>query len=107
MDRSLVGANHDTAPPVLLELADGGLSLSGKAQQSGCVFLQQGARLGQRAVSGRPVEELVAEFVFQAPDSLADGRLCAVKLLGSLRETAIRGDGNEGIQVLQLHTGVS
>ena len=65
-----------------------------------------GPRLGQRPVARRPIEELVAELVLEAPDRLADGRLRAVQLLRRLRKAAIGGDRNECVQVLQLHSSI-
>src|SRR3954470_1137937 len=70
------------------------------------MLLEQHACLGERTVAGRPIEELVAEFILQAPDRLADRRLRAVQFLGGLGKTAILGDCDKRIEVLQLHGGI-
>ena len=103
VNRRLVGANHDASPAHLLQLAYGRFRLRREPEEPRGVLPQENARLGQRAVSGRPVEELVPELVFQPPDGLADSRLRAVESLGRLRKAPVGGDGNESVEVLQLH----
>ena len=98
VDRRLVRADDDPPAADLLQLAHRRLGLGRQPQQPRGVVLQQRARLGQRAVARRPVEELVPELVLEPPDGLADGRLGAVQLLGRLGEAPLGRDGDEGVR---------
>ena len=103
VDRRLVGADDQSAAAQLLQLPHRGLRLAREADEPLRVVLQQLARLGQRAVARRPIEEPLAELVLEPANGLADGRLRAVKLARRGREAALGGDDQERGQVRQLH----
>src|SRR4051812_7480625 len=70
------------------------------------MFLQKDPGLRQGAISRAAIEQLVAQFVLEPADGLADRRLSAVQFLGSLGKTSILGHRNEGVEVLQLHFAI-
>ncbi len=106
MHGRFIRTDDDTPVANVLQLPDGRLSFCRKAQQSDRMLLQQQARFGQGAVARCPIEQLVAKFIFQSPDRLADGRLRSMQFLGGLRKASIVCDGDKRVQVLQLHFGI-
>ena len=59
---------------------------------------------GRQAGTGAVAHEQPgAEFVFQPLNPRADGRLGQVKLLGRLEKTPVRGDGEKGPGLIDIH----
>ena len=98
-----IGADHHPSAPDFVQLADGRARIRCHAKQPDGVLQQQDARVGQRATLRAAIEQPVAKLLLQAADRLADGGLRPVQPPRRLGKTALLGDGDEGIEVLQLH----
>jgi hypothetical protein len=61
------------------------------------------ARAGQPHVPGRTVEQHDAELALEASDLLADRCLDDMQAFGGAAEPAFLGDGEEVLQLSQLH----
>ena len=100
-----VGADQHPAPPQVLQLANGALGLRLELHEALRVVEQQLARLGQSAALRRAIEQPLVELVLEAPDRLADGRLRPVQPFRRAREAALGGDGEEDLQLGEIHGG--
>ena len=103
MHGRFVGADEHAAAPQVAQLAHRRLGLLGEPHEPLPVVLQHAAGVGQRAALRRPVEQLLAEIVFEPPHGLADGRLGAVHLGRGARKAALLGDGEEDPQGCEIH----
>ena len=71
-------------------------------QQHAGVIKQQIARVGRLHLASGLFEQRSAGGRLQTLHLQADRRLCSMHLLGGLREAAVVGDGNEGLQERQI-----
>jgi hypothetical protein len=62
-----------------------------------------GAHLGEAHRTARPVEQVLAQLAFEAPDLGAHTGLCDVQPGGRTREVRLFGHGDEVLQLTQLH----
>ena len=85
----LVGADQHAPPPQVPQLAHRLLGLLRQPHQPLRILAEHAARLGQRALLGRAVEQPLAQLVLEAPDGLADRRLGAVQLGRGSREASL------------------
>jgi hypothetical protein len=84
-----VGAHEDPPPPQVAQLAHRGIGLLRQAHQPLGVVEQHPARLGEPAILGRPVEQLLAELLLEPAHGLAHRRLRPPQPRGGLREAAL------------------
>lgn len=101
--RPFVGADQHAAAPQILQLANRVLGFRLELREALCVVEQQLARLGQTPALRGPVEQPLVELVLQPPDRLADGGLRPVQALRGAREAALVGDGEEDLQLGEIH----
>ena len=67
------------------------------------VLQQHLAGVGQHPTPARPIEERLADLIFETLDDLADGGLCPVERLGRFGEAAFAHDGHECFELEQVH----
>lgn len=68
---------------------------------------QQGASgLCQADLTAQPIEQAHLQLLLKAGNALADRRLRQVQALSGPGEAAGFGDGNKGIEVGQVHSGI-
>ena len=103
VDGGLVGADQHAAALQVAQVAHRRFGLLGQPHQALRVVEEHPAGLGELAVLGRPVEEPLAEVVFETADGLADRRLRAVQPGGGAREAALRGDGQKDLKFGEIH----
>ena len=103
VDGGFVRADEHAAAPQVAQLAHGRFGLLGQPHEPLPVVLEHLAGVGQRARLRRAVEQLLAEVDFEPADGLAHGGLRAVHLGRGPRETALLGDGQEGLQGGDIH----
>ena len=77
----------------------------GRRQRGARLVEQRAARVGQLDAVRRAVEERDAPLALQVADRRRDGGLDDVQAIGGARERALLGDGDEGLEVAQLHHG--
>ena len=68
------------------------------------VISEKCAGIGQTHRASATNEERLAEGVLELADSQTDGRLRAVKTLGSAREAAFLCDGQKHLELREIHT---
>ena len=100
---AFVGSDEHAAAPQVAQLAHGGLGFFAEAHQPLRVVAQHAARLGQRALLRRAVEEPLAELVLEPADGLADRGLGAVELGRRPRKAALGRDRQKHLQFGQFH----
>ena len=107
VDGRLVGADDDAAAPHLLQLADRGLRLGGEPQEPGGMLAQQDARPRSacrcatiRSKSRSPSSSSSRRMAWLMAGWVRWSFLAAFEKLRSV------GDGDEGVQVLQLHGAI-
>ena len=103
VDGGFVGADDDPPAPDLLELANRRFGVGGEPHQPLRVVLQQPAGLGERAVSGRSIEQALAQLLLQPADALADRRLGPVELRGGAEKLRSAATVRKTCQILELH----
>ena len=100
---ALVRSDQHAAALQIAQLANRQLRLFRQPLQPLGVVAQHAPRLGERAVLRRSIEQPLADFLLEAADRLADGRLRAMELGGGARKTALRGHGEKNSQFGQIH----
>ena len=98
-----VGADQHAPAPQVLQLADRARGLRAQCREALRVVQQELARLGQPAALRGAVEQAFVQLVLEPPDGLADGRLRAVQPLRRAREAALGGNGEEDLQLGEIH----
>ena len=103
MDGCLVDTNQHTATVEIAQLADRRLGFLRQPQDAVGIVLEDTARFGQCAVFRRPIEEPLANLVFESADGLTDRRLGSMELRCSSGKTSLGGDGEKNAQLGQIH----
>ena len=101
---ALVGADEHASAPQVLELADGARRLVLEPRQPLRVVEQDLARLGELAALGGTVEQPLVQLFLEPLDRLAHRRLRAVQPRGGAREAALGRDGDEYLQLAEVHS---
>ena len=102
---AFVGADQHAAAPQVLQLANRALGLCAQCREALRVVEEKLARLGQPASLRGTIEQAFVQLVLEPPDGLADCRLGAVQPLRGAREAALGGDGEEDLQLGEIHGG--
>ena len=103
VDAAFVRSDQHAPALQIAQLANRELRLFRQPLQAFGVVPEHPPRLGQRAVLRRPIEEALADLVFEAADGLADGRLGPMQLGRGARKAALRGNGEKDAQFRQFH----
>src|SRR5437660_9542231 len=87
----------------IAQLANRAVSMLPEIQHLLSKVEQHAPRGCQRAILRRAVEQRFAEFIFQAPDRLAYGRLSAVQRFRRPRKTLLVRDSQKYFQLIYVH----
>jgi hypothetical protein len=96
-------ADHEPAAQQAGDLVDGLPDRSGRGDDRAGVLERRGAGGRQRRCAPRPVDQLGAELVLEAPHLCADAGLADVHALGRAGEVRRLGDRHEVLELPQLH----
>lgn len=101
--REFVGRDVELAFLKLAELDESFLGVLTEVHEFFGVFLEDTAGVGEDSVTGRAVEERLADFEFELADGLTDRGLGAEELLGGAGEAALAGNGEKDFELGKIH----
>jgi hypothetical protein len=82
-------------------LQDSGLGLVEIGKDTGAVFIEAPAGLGEIQAPRGPTQQLHAQPLLERGDPAADGRLGDIQAFGGCREAAGLDHGNEGFEIAE------
>jgi len=105
--RVLVRRDGDLAAPEAAELQDRAHGVAAQVEQLLGVLVEDAARGGERAILRRAVDEGRADLALEALEGLAHGGLGPVQALGGGREALLLRDGEQHLELGQIHGDAS